>query len=233
MIDVIFQDNHVIVVNKPAGMLTQGDSTSRPDLLSEVKAYIKRKYNKPGKVFAGLVHRLDKPVSGVIVFARTSKAAARLSKAFRERGVEKVYVAAVEGRCVGSGRLENYLRRKDSQSVIVKRDEQGAKRAILHWETHRILGQCSYLAIRPITGRHHQIRAQLSKIEHPIVGDTQYGSGRKLPGGNIALHSTILRFPHPTLPTEITVSCPPPNYQGVEWEEMASEMIASYSVGTE
>lgn len=231
MPDVLYVDNHVLAVNKPSGLLAQADSQGGRDLLNESKEFIKRRFRKPGNVFLGLVHRLDKPVSGVMIFARTSKAARRLSEEFRERRVHKVYLAAVEGRCVGEGVLEDYLVKKDGRVLIAKKGKQGAKFARLRWKSHRIIGQKSLLEVQPETGRAHQIRIQLSKLGFPIVGDTRYGASKRLPNGNIALHSLCLKVRHPTKGQDIVVTARPPAYPGVEWMELADELVEVYSAG--
>jgi 23S rRNA pseudouridine1911/1915/1917 synthase len=190
---VLYEDNHLIAVYKPAGVLIQGDKSGDVSLLDEVKAYIKRKYEKPGNVFVGLVHRLDRNVDGVVLFAKTSKGASRLSEQFRNHSVEKTYHAWVEGLVKEkSKKLVNFLRHDENQNItkVVKDGDE----AILTYELVKTDGDFSLLKIKLETGRHHQIRAQLSHIGHPIVGDFKYGSKIKLEDQKIALTATSLEF---------------------------------------
>lgn len=197
--DVLFVDNHLLVVNKPAGVLVQADRTGDPDLLSMGKAYLKDRFDKPGNVFLGLVHRLDRPASGVMVFARTSKSAARLSEQFRHRTVEKRYLAMVEGGLEGGG-IEQGSVISDGGSVrMAKANEaQEGKPAELQWRAIASEDDLTLLDVELKTGRKHQIRLQLAAIGHPILGDFRYGSTRELDGSNLALHCYRLGFHHPT-----------------------------------
>ena len=190
-------DNHIMVVIKPAGMPVQWDDSGDDDLLSVSKEYVRVKYQKPGNVFLGLVHRLDRPVSGPVVFARTSKAASRLSEQFRDRKVTKRYVCLVEGRCTGEGKLDTLVVERNRKLEVVKNNIRGSKRAVLHWRTIAIVGKQSLLDIELVTGRRHQIRAQLASMKHPIVGDFKYGASTKFDGRNMALHCYALGFEHP------------------------------------
>ncbi len=197
---VIYEDNHLLVVDKPVGLLSQADSTGRPDLLTICKAYIKEKYGKPGDVYLGLVQRLDLSVSGVIVFARTSKAAARLSEQIREREPIKIYQALVAGDPPHEGHLEGFYY-KDEEALMARKTERGkpgAKRASLSFRrlnssdaTHQAL-----LEITLETGRFHQIRVQLSDAGYPILGDEKYGGPRHKSG--MALRCVSLTIQHPT-----------------------------------
>ena len=193
MLKVLYEDNHLIAVYKPAGVLVQGDETGDKCLMDEVKEYIKKKYNKPGDVFLGLLHRLDRPVSGIILFAKTSKGASRLSEQFRNHAVQKIYHALVEKSPKQKfGTLINYLKKDEKQNYTMVFDEptDGALKAELDYE---VVGK-NLLKINLKTGRPHQIRAQLAHIGCPIVGDTKYGSKTKYKNGEIALCATELSF---------------------------------------
>ncbi len=196
---VLYEDNHLIAVYKPAGVLVQGNKSGDISMLEEVKMYLKNKYQKPGNVFLGLIHRLDRNVDGVVLFAKTSKGASRLSEQFREHTVEKIYHAWVEG-VPGNknGRLTNYLRHDENQNKTEICNEGQGDRAELAYELVRTEGEFSkgFTLLKVIlkTGRHHQIRAQLSYIGHPIVGDIKYGSKIKLSEQRIALTATSLTF---------------------------------------
>lgn len=175
--DILYEDNHLIAVYKPAGVLVQGDETGDSTLMDDVKYYLKQKYNKPGNVFLGLLHRLDRPVSGIILFAKTSKGASRLSEQFRTHHVQKIYHALVEGEIKQkSATLVHYLK-KDSEKNFVKvyeREVEGSKRAELYFETVKTSKKYSVIKILLKTGRSHQIRSQLAYIGYPIVGDVKY-----------------------------------------------------------
>jgi len=193
MLKVLYEDNHLIAVFKPAGVLVQGDETGDKCLMDEVKEYLKKKYNKPGNVFLGLLHRLDRPVSGVILFAKTSKGASRLSEQIRNYKVKKVYQALVEGKPKNKqGILINYLKKDEQKNFVTVFDAptDGALKAELDYE---VIGD-NLLQINLKTGRPHQIRAQLAHIGHPIVGDTKYGSKKRYKDGQIALCATELTF---------------------------------------
>ncbi len=192
---VLYEDNHLIAVYKPAGVLVQGDKSGDVSLLDEVRSYIKNKYQKPGNVFLGLVHRLDRNVDGVVLFAKTSKGASRVSEQFRLHTIEKIYHAWVDGVVENkNGRLINFLRHDENQNKTEVVDEGHGDRAELSYEVVKIEGEYSLLKIILKTGRQHQIRAQLSHIGHPIVGDYKYGSKTKLEDQKIALTATLLTF---------------------------------------
>lgn len=195
---MIYEDNHLLVAFKPPGMLSQSDETGDVDLLTLSKQWLKQRYQKPGKVFLGLVHRLDRPASGLMVFARTSKAAARLSTQFRDRLVEKRYWAVVQGTLRGSGSMEDYLIKNGRLSSVVPAHVPRAKRAVLQWEALEHQAETTLVDIRLQTGRAHQIRCQFASRNHPLVGDLRYGAERVWDGRNLALHAWLLALDHPT-----------------------------------
>ncbi|MBL8022087.1 MAG: RluA family pseudouridine synthase [Leptospirales bacterium] len=202
---IIYEDNHLLVIDKPAGILSQADGTRRDDVLTLCKAYIKQKYAKPGEVFLGLVHRLDFDVSGVMVLARTSKAASRLSEQFRDRSVKKFYEAILEGRIEPSaGRLEILMRKDEGKRMArqAEEDDHDAKPASLTYRTLRRDGQRTLIEIQLESGRFHQIRFQFSENGHPIVGDTKYGARPSKHG--LALRAVRLVLEHPTLKESMT-----------------------------
>ena len=208
---VLFEDNHLLVMAKPAGLLVQGDHTGRDNLLDLGKDYLKKKYNKPGRVFLGLVHRLDRQVAGVVVLARTSKAAKRLSAQFRERGVRKIYWAVVHGRPdPPDGLHELALVREGHKSVPAALGTAKAQPASLSYRTLDTGPGSSLLEIDLHTGRRHQIRAQLSALGHPILGDGLYGSPENPPGDSIGLLARSLTVHHPIGREPLTFECPLP-----------------------
>jgi 23S rRNA pseudouridine1911/1915/1917 synthase len=209
---ILYEDNHLIAVYKEGGLLVQGDRTGDPTLLAYAKEYLKQKYAKPGNVFVGLVHRLDRPVSGVVLFARTSKAASRVARIFKERQVEKTYAAVVEGMPESAeGTLEDLIVREGKRSRMVqpRRGEDGVP-ARLHFRAVAHIGGVTLLEVHPETGRHHQIRLQLSHMGHPIVGDVLYGAAGALPTRTIGLHAWKLSLPHPVKDETVVISAPPP-----------------------
>ncbi len=211
-LEILYEDNHCLAVAKPAGVpSTHFDGrTETTDRL--VKAYLKEKYQKPGNVFLGVVHRLDKPVAGVLLFARTSKAAARLAEQFREGTVEKVYWAVVEGEVRSpAGSLEDWLRKdEDAGRVrVVERQAAGAKQALLHYQRRAVHGGLTWLEVRPQTGRTHQLRVQLARHGHPIYGDAKYGAVHTF-GGAVGLHARALTFLHPVRYEPVTLTAEVP-----------------------
>ncbi len=223
---VFHLDNHLLALYKPAGLLVQGDETADVCLLDLAKNWLKVKYGKPGRVFLGVVHRLDRPVAGALLFARTSKAAARLSEQFRAGTVEKRYLAVVEGRVRESGgRLVHRLERRDNRSSrIVEGSGDAGQEARLAYRTLDASASRSLLEITLETGRRHQIRAQLAHIGHPIVGDLRYGAPTPLPQAQIALLARELTVHHPTLKTELAFRSPLP--RGWPWASSESESPA-------
>ena len=194
MINIIFEDNHLLVVEKPINIPVQEDSSHDEDLLTILKKYLKEKYNKPGNVYLGLIHRLDRPVGGIMVFAKTSKAASRLSDQMREKKFEKVYNAIVIGNINKEGRLEDYLL-KDTKNNIVKIDKNG-KKAVLYYKKIKNIDNLSLIEVTLETGRSHQIRVQLSNYGFPLYGDQKYNKDAK-EKEQIALFAKKLSFYHP------------------------------------
>jgi 23S rRNA pseudouridine1911/1915/1917 synthase len=215
MLEILLEDNHCLAVNKPAGVLTQGDATGETSLLEAVRADLKARYHKPGNVFVGLVHRIDRPTSGVVLFARTSKAAARLSGQFRAGTVEKVYWAVVEGVCpVENGQWTDWLWKDQRQNVVrvVPQGTPGAREAGMAFRVLHRGRVRTWLELRPRTGRSHQLRVQLAARGLPILGDRKYGARSRLRAldgrPRVALHARRLVFTHPTRPEVIEVVAP-------------------------
>ena len=221
-LQVIYEDNHLIVVNKRPGDIVQGDKTGDLPLSEVVKQYIAKKYNKPGAVFLGVVHRLDRPTSGLVVFARTSKALARLNKMFAERETKKTYWAMVKSPVTPDrGTMEHYLLRNPNQnkSYAHLKPIPEAKRALLNYQTIAKSDHYTLLEIDLETGRHHQIRAQLAAIDCPIKGDLKYGAKRSNPDGSIHLHARHLELVHPVKKEPMRFTAPLPDdplWQSVE-----------------
>jgi RluA family pseudouridine synthase len=197
-VDVLYLDNHLMVVAKPAGLLVQADATGDTDLLTLGKAYLKEKFSKPGQVFLALVHRLDRPVSGVMVMARTSKAAGRLTAQFKDRSVVKRYCAVVEGRMLGEGTLDGYIRKQGGKARMVSADYPKAAEARLRWASVAENNGRTLVDISLETGRPHQIRLQLAAAGHPILGDRKHGSTAPWLGKTVALHCYAMAVKHPT-----------------------------------
>jgi len=211
---VVYEDNHVIIVSKESGEIVQGDKTGDVPLSEAVKQYIKEKYAKPGAVFLGTVHRLDRPVSGLVVFARTSKALARLNKMFAEGQVHKTYWAIVKNTPKApEGTLENWLVRNEKQnkSYAYDKERPNSKKAILKYRVIGHTDNYSVLEVNLMTGRHHQIRCQLAAMGCPIKGDLKYGAPRSNPDGSISLMSRRVEFVHPVSKETIIVEAPLPN----------------------
>ena len=212
--EVVYEDNHLIIVNKQNGEIVQGDKTGDRPLSDIVKDYIKEKYQKPGAVFLGVVHRLDRPVSGLVVFARTSKALARLNKMFAEGEVHKTYWAIVKNAPrTSEGTLEHWLVRNEKQNKSYAYDHErpNAKKAILKYRTISHSDHYTLLEVNLMTGRHHQIRCQLAAMGCPIKGDLKYGAPRSNPDGSISLMSKRVEFIHPVSKETIVVEAPLPD----------------------
>ena len=211
---ILYEDNHLLLVNKRAGELVQGDKSGDPCLVDEIKAFIKERDNKPGNVFCGLVHRLDRPVSGVVIFAKTSKALSRMNALVKDRAIEKTYWA-VSKNCPEpmEGTLRNWLSRNEKMNksfVVADGTKDNAKEAVLNY---KVIGKSEggyyLIEVNLHTGRHHQIRCQLANIGCPIKGDLKYGAPRTNPDGSISLHARSLSFVHPVSHININVHAEP------------------------
>lgn len=213
MIEVLYEDNHIIAVNKKASDIIQGDKTGDKPLPEFVKDYIKKKYNKPGEVYLGVVHRLDRPVSGVVLFARTSKALSRLNEMFREKKVQKTYWAVVKNKPQNpSDTLIHFLLKNQAKnkSKAFSREGNHALRSELSYQLIKSLDKYHLIEVIPKTGRHHQIRVQLSKIGCPIKGDVKYGFDRTNKDKSIHLHARKIDFVHPVKKEPICITAPTP-----------------------
>ena len=212
--EVLYEDNHIIAVNKTCNEIVQGDKTGDTPLSEMVKAYIKARYNKPGEVFLGVTHRIDRPTSGVVLFARTSKALARLNEMFKSHEqIQKTYWAIVQGEPKQpEARLENWLVKNEAQnkSYITKPGAKEAKQAVLSYKTLAKGDHYTLLEVNLETGRHHQIRCQLAAIGCPIKGDLKYGAKRSNPDGGICLHARQISFTHPVKKEPVTIVAPVP-----------------------
>lgn len=212
--NVVYEDNHIIIVNKASGEIVQGDKTGDIPLSETVKQYIKEKYQKPGNVFLGVVHRLDRPVSGLVVFAKTSKALSRLNDMFRTGDVHKTYWAIVKrGDIAPEATLTDWLTRNERQnkSYAHPREVPGSKKAALSYKVRSVSDNYMLLEVHLMTGRHHQIRCQLANMGCPIKGDLKYGSPRSNPDGSISLMSRRVEFVHPVSKETIVAEAPVPN----------------------
>ncbi len=214
---ILYEDNHIIIVDKYPSQIVQGDKTGDEPLNESLKAYLKKKYHKPGEVFLGVVHRLDRPTGGLLIFARTSKALTRLNRMLQEHQIDKTYHAMVKkGPLPGKGRLIHYLckNKRLNKSFVCHKNHRDAKKAVLDYA---IIGESDtfyLLEIKLQTGRHHQIRVQLSSLGFPIKGDLKYGYPRSNKDGGIALHASRLSFLHPVRKTPVTVE------SMAEWENL-------------
>ncbi len=213
MPEIVYEDNHLIAVNKRSSDLVQGDKTGDESLDVAVKKYIKEKYNKPGNVFAGVIHRIDRPVSGVVLYARTSKALSRMSEVFREKRIRKRYIAVVkEMPPAEKGELRHYLKKNEKQNRSYAFSDQvrGAKESLLKYYIAGRSASYYLLVVDLLTGRHHQIRSQLAAVGCPIRGDLKYGFSRSNRGGGIDLHALQLSFMHPIRNEPLTITAQPP-----------------------
>lgn len=211
--NVLYEDNHIIIVNKASGEIVQGDKTGDTPLVETVRAYIKEKYNKPGNVFCGLTHRLDRPVSGVVIFAKTSKALERINNMLKNHEIKKTYWAIVKNTPKQeAGTMVNYLVRNEKQnkSYAYNTEKPNSKRAELNYKVIGKSDNYTLLEVNLITGRHHQIRCQLAAMGCPIKGDLKYGFSRSNPDGSISLHARSVEFTHPVSKERIHVEAPTP-----------------------
>ena len=221
--DVLYEDNHIIIVNKQPGEIVQGDKTGDVPLSETVKAYLKTKYDKPGNVFLGVTHRLDRPTSGIVVFAKTSKALSRLNAMFSKGEIGKTYHAIVPRmKDTDDVTLTHWLTRNERQNKSYAHDKEvaGSKKAMLTYHTIGQGDRYTLLEVQLHTGRHHQIRCQLAAIGHVIKGDLKYGAPRSNPDGSISLHARQIAFEHPVSHEQIDVKAP---YPAGIWESLAGE----------
>ena len=215
---ILYEDNHLLVINKKVGQLVQGDKTGDESLLDSIKNFIKVRDNKPGNVFLGLVHRIDRPTSGLVIYAKTSKALSRLTQMVKNREIKKTYWAVVAKEMIPqTQRLVHYLKKneKNNKAIIFTKPTEGAKEAILTYNIIKTLDNYLLLEIDLETGRHHQIRAQLSKIGASIKGDLKYGAPRSNPDGGISLHARKLEFIHPVTKEHVEIVAPVPQNDAV------------------
>jgi 23S rRNA pseudouridine1911/1915/1917 synthase len=223
-LQILFEDNHLLAVNKPSGLLTQGDETGDYSLVDAVNDYLVKKYDKPGAAFVGLIHRIDRPVSGLVLLAKTSKALERMNKLFHDREVQKKYLAVVRDKVLmEEGDLVNFLKKSSERNLVHAHDREvrDSKRAELSYRVKKYGSKQSLLEVMPKTGRPHQIRVQLSHMGHPIVGDVKYGYHQPTDDQSIALHSWKLAFIHPVTKEPMQISCPIPRkpWWQLAWEK--------------
>lgn len=222
---VIFEDNHIIAVNKLSGEITQGDKTGDVTLPDKVKQWIKNKYEKPGNVFCGVIHRLDRPTSGLVLFAKTSKALSRMNELFQKKEIQKTYWAIVEKvPTEASATLVDYLvkNEKQNKSYVTQSDAKGSKKATLDYKVLASSDNYTLLEVQPKTGRHHQIRVQLSTIGSIIKGDLKYGARRSNKDGSICLHARKVTFVHPVSQEQVEIVAPVPKDE--LWQFFAKEV---------
>ena len=215
---ILFEDNHLLIINKKAGQLVQGDKTGDESLIESLKNFIKNRDEKPGNVFLGLVHRIDRPTSGCVIYSKTSKALTRLTVMVKNREIVKTYWAVVpKNEIPQTQKLKHYLKKneKNNKSTVFPKPTEGAKEAVLNYEIIKVLDNFQLLEIDLETGRHHQIRAQLSKIGASIKGDLKYGASRSNPDGGIHLHARKLEFKHPVSLENISVTADVPQNDAV------------------
>lgn len=210
---ILYEDNHILIINKKVGQLVQGDKTGDKSLLELIKNYIKERDQKPGNVFLGLAHRIDRPTSGLVIYAKTSKALSRLTQMVKNREIKKTYWAIVPKEMIPQSQtLTHYLKKneKNNKAIVYSQETEGAKKAVLTYQILKIMDNYQLLEVDLETGRHHQIRAQLSKIGVPIKGDLKYGAPRSNPDGGISLHARALEFIHPVSQELIKIIAPTP-----------------------
>lgn len=209
--NVLYEDNHLIAINKAPSEIVQGDKTGDKTLPDSIKEFLKEKYSKSGNIFCGVIHRLDRPTSGVVLFAKTGKALERMNTQFREKEISKTYVALVEGKVeIQKGTLRNLLKKNEKQNKSYIVTKMG-KEAVLNYVVRKTFDRYTLLEIQLETGRHHQIRCQLSAMGHPIKGDVKYGARRSNKDGSICLHAESLKFTHPTTKEELIIQAEYPN----------------------
>ena len=214
-LEVLYEDNHLIAVNKPAGLVVQDNEHGLASLEHHVKSYIKVKYNKPGAVFIGCIHRLDTNVTGIVLFARTSKALTRMNEQFKNRVIQKTYAALIRRKPQPmAGTLEHWLKKdpKQNKTKLYNEEQKGSKKAVLHYEFINTANHCFLLKIRPITGRPHQIRVQLARTFTGIVGDVKYGQTKPTSDKSIDLHALGLSFKHPVTKENLNLHAPMPQF---------------------
>ncbi len=225
---IVFEDNHLLAVSKPFGMLSQGDTTGDTSVVDWAKEYIRVKYKKPGEAYVALLHRIDRPVGGLLLLAKTGKAAARLTEQFKSRSLHKTYLAiAARAPAELEGTLQHFLKKLPGKNIVRAYDKptEGAQLAELHYKTLAVVGGHALLQVAPITGRQHQIRVQLARIGCVLIGDAKYGNTPFLADQSIALFSHTLQIEHPTLKEMLTLKAPAPVHG--PWAA-----FASYTAGT-
>lgn len=224
---VLWCDNHVLAIEKPAGLPSVPDESGDESALDLARVWVKQEYKKPGDVFLGVVHRLDRPVSGVLCFGRTSKGAARLTESLRERQVQKTYLGVVEGELSGEGLLEQTLLKDQAANrvMVVGHGTEGARLASTRWRVLRSEGRTSLVELEPLTGRSHQLRLACATLGVPLLGDLKYGAESALPDRSVALHSLRFCTPHPTREEWLRVECRPPG--GAWWKIAAGVRVQS------
>ena len=211
--DILYEDNHLIAVNKPFGVPVQPDKSGDTSLLDYMKAFIKEEYNKPGEVYLGLIHRVDRPVSGIVIFAKTSKALSRMNAIFRTRDVQKTYWAITKEKpATESATLTHYMIKNEEKnsSKVYNKEKKGTKKAVLDYELKARIGEKVLLEVNLHSGRHHQIRAQLAKVNLNIIGDIRYGYRRPNKDRSICLHARRLEFIHPVKKEPVIIEAPVP-----------------------
>jgi 23S rRNA pseudouridine1911/1915/1917 synthase len=221
-VDVLYEDNHLLAVYKPCGMPVQGDISGDFHLLLWAEEYLAKKYNKPGKAYVGLIHRIDRPVSGVVLLAKTSKALSRMNEQFKNKEVKKLYhVLATDNLTEESGTLTHYLGKdsKTNRALTYNKPKNGAKKSVLHFRIVRNIGKHTLYEVETETGRFHQVRAQMAKIGAPLAGDVKYGAPHPLKDRSVALHAKSLSFVHPVTKEQVLIEAPYP--KSSYWFEFA------------